>query len=82
MVTADMEDIVDALRPSFDGTSDELIEKSVASYVAIDAWNNSPVMTEVAYNNLIKVMKNAGKLTKDIPFASIVDNSLALSILK
>ena len=77
-----MEDIVEALRPSFDGTSDELIQKSIESYVAIDAWNNSPVMTEVAYNNLIKVMKNAGKLSTDVPFSTIVDNSLALEILK
>ena len=82
LVTADIEDIVEALRPSFDGTSDELIQKSIESYVAIDAWNNSPVMTEVAYNNLIKVMKNAGKLSTDVPFSTIVDNSLALEILK
>ncbi|MBE5757754.1 MAG: ABC transporter substrate-binding protein [Clostridiales bacterium] len=82
LVTAEMSDIVSALRPSFDGTSDALIQKSIEHYVAIDAWNNSPVMTEVAYNNLIKVMKNAGKLTNDVPFSKIVDNSLALEILK
>ena len=39
-------------------------------------------MTEVAYNNLIKVMKNAGKLSTDVAFEKIVDNSLALEILK
>ena len=82
LVTADIKDIVNSLRPSFDGTSDILIQKSVESYVEIDAWNNSPVMTEVSYNNLIKVMKNAGKITQDIPFETIVDNSLALEILK
>jgi NitT/TauT family transport system substrate-binding protein len=82
LVTAEMKDIVNALRPSFDGTSDSLIQKSIESYVEIDAWNSSPVMTEVSYNNLIKVMKNAGKLSKEIPFETIVDNSLALEILK
>lgn len=82
LVTAPMNEIVDALRPSFDGTSDALIENSIKNYVSIDAWNSTPVMTEVAYNNLIKVMKNSGTLDKDIPFSTIVDNSLALEILK
>lgn len=82
LVTADINDIVDALRPSFEGTSDELIKKSIESYISIDAWVSSPVMTEVAYNNLIKVMKNAGSLTNDVAFSSVVDNSIALEVLK
>ena len=82
LVTADINDIVDALRPSFDGTSDELIKKSVEAYIAIDSWNSTPVMSEVAYNNLIKIMKNAGKLTETVPFSNVVDNSYALEILK
>ena len=44
LVTADIEDIVDALRPSFDGTSDELIKKSnildeMKGNEAIDTYN-------------------------------------------
>jgi len=82
LVTADINDIVDALRPSFDGTSDALIKKSIEAYVQIDAWNSTPVMSEVAYNNLIKVMKNADKLTTDVAFEKVVDNSIALEVLK
>lgn len=82
LVSANIDDIVDSLRPSFDGTSDELIKQSIQSYIAIDAWASSPIMTEVAYNNLIKVLKSSGTLTQDISYNSIVDNSIAVEVLK
>lgn len=82
LISADINDVVNALKPSFDGTSDELIKKSVEAYIAIDSWNSTPIMSEVAYNNLIKIIKNAGKLTETVPFASVVDNSYAQEILK
>jgi len=81
LVSSSIDDIVDALRPSFEGTSDASIKKSIEAYIAIDSWNSTPVMTEVAYNNLIKIMKNAGKLTTTVPFSSVVDNSYALEVL-
>ena len=81
LVSAEMNEIVEALRPSFEGTSDDLIKKSIEAYVKIDAWNSTPVMSEVGYNNLIKVMKNAGKLTSDVSFDKVVDNSIALEVL-
>lgn len=81
LVTANINDIVDALRPSFDGTSDADIKKSIESYVAIDAWASSPVMSEVSYNNLIKIIKNAGKLDNNVSFSTVVDNSIALEVL-
>ena len=72
--------LVEQLIP-FEGTSEASIKNSIQKYIAIDAWNSTPVMTEVAYNNLIKIMKNAGSLTNDVPFSSVVDNSYALAIL-
>ena len=82
LVSANIDDIVDSLRPSFDGTSNELIKQSIQSYIAIDAWASSPIMTEVAYNNLIKVLKSSGTLTQDISYSNIVDNSIAVEVLK
>ena len=38
-------------------------------------------MSEVAYNNLIKVMQNANKLTNVVEFSQVVDNSIALEVL-
>lgn len=82
LVTASTEDLINALKPSFEGTSEASIRKSIESYIAIDSWNSTPVMSEVAYNNLIKIMENAGKLTTKVPFSSVVDNTFALDILK
>ena len=75
LMSAKIDDVVQALKPSFEGTSDASIKKSIQSYIAIDSWNSTPVMTEVAYNNLIKIMQNAGKLTETVPFASVVNNN-------
>ncbi len=82
LVSANINNIVDSLRPSFDGTSDLLIKKSIQSYITIDAWNSSPIMSEVSYNNLIKVLKSSGTLSTDIAFETIVDNSIATSVLQ
>lgn len=82
LVSANIDDIVDSLRPSFDGTSDELIKQSIQNYIAIDAWASSPIMTEVAYNNLIKVLKSSGTLTSDVEYSKVVDNSIAIEVLQ
>lgn len=81
LMSASTDDIVSALRPSFDGTSDELLRKSITAYIEIDSWARTPVMSKVAYDNLIKIMMNAGKLSESVPFENVVDNSYALSVL-
>ena len=82
LVSADIDDIVVALKPSFDGTSDALLKKSIQAYIAIDSWNSTPVMSEVAYNNLMKIIKDSGTLTEDVEMSKVVDNSIALEVLK
>lgn len=81
LITANIDDVVSALKPSFEGTSDASLKNSIQKYIDIDAWNSTPVMSEVAYNNLIKIMKNSGSLTTDVEFSKVVNNSYALSIL-
>ena len=82
LVSANIDSIIASLRPSFDGTSDILIKQSIQNYIAIDAWSSSPIMTEVAYNNLIKVLKSSGTLDTDIAYSTIVDNSIATTVLQ
>lgn len=81
LMSADIDDVVASLKPSFDGTSDELIKTSIEAYIEIDSWARTPVMSRVAYDNLISIMRNAGKLTEDVAFENVVDNSYAQSIL-
>lgn len=84
LTSASIDDVVDAIMPSFDGTSRDIIKKGLQSYLSIDAWVSTPVMDVSAYNRLIAVMKDAGELQQNtnIPFDTIVDNSYAQKAIK
>lgn len=81
LITANIDDIVASLKPSFTDTSDASIKNSIQKYINIDAWNSTPIMSEVAYNNLIKIMKNAGSLSEDVAFNKVVNNSYAQAVI-
>ena len=72
--------VVNSLRPSFAGFTDNSIAASITSYKSIDAWCNTPVMSETAYNRLLTIMQNAGELTSTLTFSTIVDNTIAKKI--
>ena len=73
-------DVVDSLMPSFTGSTRTSISNAIQSYKAIDAWVDTPVMKESAYQNLLNIIKNAGELTKDVPFSKVVDNTIAQKV--
>ena len=80
ITTHSSSDVAKALKPSFDGSSEESLAKAVEKYIEIDAWSSSPAMSKDSYSRLISVLKNAGTLTKDVDFSKVVDNSLANQI--
>ena len=55
---------------------------AVESYLAIDAWCSTPVMTEESLVRLQEIMENAGELEERVNFDDIVDNSIAEEIMK
>lgn len=77
IVKNDSAAVAKALAPSFSGTSEESLAVAVESYLAIDAWCSTPVMTEESLDRLQEIMRNAGELDKEADFDRIVDNSLA-----
>ena len=77
LVTATIDEVVEAIAPSFLGTTNESLKKSMQAYIAIDSWVDSPMMKTTAYNNLITIMMNAGELDEGVDFAKVVDNSYA-----
>ena len=81
LMSSKTSDVVAALRPSFDGTSDELLTISINAYKQIDAWSRTPVMSQVAYNNLMDIIIDSGTLSTPVEFNKVVDNSYAQSIL-
>lgn len=77
IMTAPIDDVVDALMPSFDTSTKESIKTCIENYKAIDAWVENPAMTLDSYNRLTTIMANAGELTTTVNFETIVDNSIA-----
>lgn len=72
--------VAKSLKPSFDSTSLESLALAVESYLSVDAWTSDPAMTEDSYIRLLQVMSNAGQITKNISFSSVVDNTYANKI--
>ena len=64
ITTSPSSEVAKALAPSFDGSSEESLRTAVESYLAIDAWASSPVMSKDSYNRLLSVIKNAGTITE------------------
>lgn len=80
MIENDSATVAAALEDSFVGTSLEALKATVESYVSIDAWASTPVMSETAFNRLQDIMENAGELDDRAIFTDAVDNTLALSV--
>jgi NitT/TauT family transport system substrate-binding protein len=76
-----VDNVVESLMPSFSSSSQESIRSAVLSYKSIDAWCNTPIMDEMAFNRLQTIMQNAGELTTAVSFESIVDNTIAQKVL-
>ena len=70
-------EIAAAVQDSFPDTDLALLEKAVESYRSIDAWNDTPVMTEESFNRLQSVMTEAGELTKIADYGQVVNNTYA-----
>jgi len=76
----DADTVAQIISPSFPGTDLQLLSASVVSYLAIGAWNNSPVMTQQSFEKLQDIMQNAGHLNVRADFNLVVDNSIAQAL--
>ena len=73
-------EVAQAVQEYFPDTTPELLEQSVASYRAIDAWNTDPVMSEESFGRLQTVMTEAGELSKPADFDKVVNNYFAMQV--
>ena len=60
LTTGNLDEVAQSLLPSFPGTDIQSIKYAIESYKQIDAWNDTPVMTEDSYQRLLAIMENAG----------------------
>jgi len=70
-----IEELVDALAPSFVSSDDLEITNVMQNYLRIKAWPTSLELNEENYNRLIEIVQMAGELDEPAPFDKIVDNS-------
>ena len=75
--THNAKEIAQAIVEFFPDTSLDTLTTSVQSYMDIDAWRDTPVLKEEAFNLLQEVMKEAGELEKEADYTKVVNNSFA-----
>lgn len=76
------EEIAEVILPSFADTDLETLTGAVKSYKDIDAWNDTPVLKEEAYDMLQSVMTEAGELKEKAPYDKVVNNEFAKKVIK
>lgn len=74
--------VVESLMPSFNGSSRDSIARAVQSYIEIDAWVDTPVMQESAFNRLQEMLTFAGELEGNVAFNKVVNNTYAQNVMK
>ena len=76
-------EIAEKIQSFFPDTDLNMLESSIQRYKDIDAWNETPVLKEEAFDKLQTVMQEAGELTTKAPYETIVNNGFASkSIMK
>ncbi len=80
LLRANVTQIANSLRASFEGVSDNSLATSIRSYVEADAWTNNPAMTEEAFDRLQTIIMSAGELSQKSPITDVVDNTIAKKV--
>ena len=75
-------EVAEAIQDFFPDTDLETLESAVQSYKNIDAWNETPILTEESFNRLQEVMEMAGELEKKAPYEKIINNKFAENAIK
>jgi NitT/TauT family transport system substrate-binding protein len=76
------QEIAEAIQSFFPSTDIESLAIAVQSYKNIDAWNDTPILKEEAFNRLEEVMIMAGELKENAPYNEIVNNKYAEEAIK
>ncbi len=82
LINASVDEIYQAVSPSFVGVDKDSIVTSINSYISSDAWVENPAMTETAFNKLQDIMESAGYLDNKVKFGDVVDNKIANKVYK
>ena len=73
-------DIISALKPSFNSTSDDLILASVKNYIRIGAYADSFVLKQSSWNLMLDIIDGAGELKNRVDWATAVNVDYAKAV--
>ena len=76
------QEIAEAIQSFFPDTNIESLATAVQSYKNIEAWNDTPVLTQESFERLEEVMIMAGELEENAPYDEIVNNKYAQEAIK
>ena len=79
MIATDTQ-LVNALKPSFTTTSDELIVSAVRNYIRIGAYADDFVLSQSSWNMLQTIMTHAGELEGTVAYNDAVNTDFASAI--
>lgn len=82
LMTATDAQIISALKPSFNTTSNELILASVKNYIRIGAYASSFVLKQSSWDLMLDIIDNAGELTNRVDYNSAVNTTFATKVEK
>lgn len=73
-----MDEIIEALSPSFVSSDAQEIKNVMTNYLRIEAWPKSLELSKENYDRLIDIVTQAGELNVDeaVPFEKIVTNHI------
>lgn len=76
------QEIAEKIIKFFPDTEVETLATSIQKYKDIDAWNETPVLEEAAFEKLQDVMEEAGELEKRADYSKVVNNKYAKEAIK
>lgn len=82
VATHSNEEVAKVIKTQFNDVSVETLTSVVERYRAINAWCKTPEFSEKAYDNLQNIMIEADELDSKVEFSTLVDNSIALKVIK
>ena len=75
-------EIAQSIQSFFPDTDLNQLETAIQSYKDIEAWNDTPVLTQESFDRLQEVMIMAGELEEKAPYEYIVNNKFALELIQ
>ena len=75
-------EIAKSIQSFFPSTDIDQLTAAIKSYQDIDAWSDTPILKEEAFNRLQEVMTMAGELKNTVPYDKLINNSYAKKAIK